>query len=359
MTVALPSASTMRRNVWHALSSASDQEIRDGLDFYPGAHGLCRLIAAIHKVAVKQVAGVYAALSPMNGWYTNVANTLDIFRHYRDARVNTSQANREKALQIAGGSDPESVLRGRKVTAFYRGIANPDDRSPIAVDRHLICLALGRKLDNDRLSRIVGNDDLYSRVESVYADLGSREGIGNRLASVAWFVQRRIASGQIPLHSPRFCPRCGSTMERSGIDRGRQRYRCAKSCGRVIVERPARSRNGEAVGREFVNGKGRRCIYLGLDSPYANSGGWQYLSRYRVCCALNRQLQMSEQVDHIDKCRTNDDIRNLRVLISLYSPKEQWNHHNWQRGGTAVIAEWDEKVGKFVEHDEPRLIYGH
>jgi len=206
---------TLRHNIWRACLSASHQEIHDGMSFYPGAHYICMLYSRIFRVSVDQVAGIYAALSPLNTWGTNVSNIADVLRwaknpiraqlaaggllfHY--LKVNTPKVNRAKAIRIARGEKPLDVLHGSKVRAFYRGIANPDDHKPIPVDRHLLCLALGVKiLDNVTLSKTAGSREVYVAVEKAYTQLGRREGLGNRLASIAWFVQRRIINEQIPL----------------------------------------------------------------------------------------------------------------------------------------------------------------
>lgn len=194
------SVSAMRRRIWRVLESATAQEVRDGFEFYPGAHGLCRFFAMAHRVSPAAVAGIYAALSPMNGWYTNVANVLDVLRDGDLARVNTSESNRQKALRILAGENPGVVLcGGRKVYSFYRAIADPGDTTPIPVDRHLLKMATGCAGDKVTLSRMSSDRDVYDRVERAFFELGRREGVGNRLASVAWFVQRRIAGDQIPL----------------------------------------------------------------------------------------------------------------------------------------------------------------
>ena len=85
-TIVISSPRTLRSNIWRGVLSASEQEIRDGMDFYLGAHGLCRMFARIFSVSVSCVAGIYAALSPMNGWDTNVANVLDVLRFERRRR---------------------------------------------------------------------------------------------------------------------------------------------------------------------------------------------------------------------------------------------------------------------------------
>lgn len=135
----------------------------------------------------------------------------------------------------------------------------------------------------------------------------------------------------IPVH-------CNEQMHSHGRYKGGKRYRCSK-CGRVTSERGTRSR--EVGDRSVVSG--RNIIYLGAGHPWANSDGWQYVYRYVVCEALGRSLLSCEHVDHIDKNKMNDDIRNLRLMLA----KDHGYRHTG--GSYTVIAEW--KDGKFVEID--------
>ena len=189
----------MRRNIWRGLLTATDQEIHEGMHFYEGAYGLCKMLAMIYNKSVSTIAGIYAALSPMNTWDTNVSNIIDVLRwstvtppaSLEALKVNTTHKNRDKAILIARGEDPLYVLgKGPKVRAFYQAINTPDDRSHYPIDRHLINLALGTKITNNIELRSVVTRE-YSRVEKVYRELGDREKLGNRLTSIAWFVQRR------------------------------------------------------------------------------------------------------------------------------------------------------------------------
>jgi len=316
----------MRLRIWAAVLTASETEIHEGMSFYHGAHGLCRAFAKIYGSTSRQAAGIYAALSPMNGWETNVGNMLDVLRDGDAARVNTSETNRLKAVRIAHGEEPLDVLRGNKVRAFFRGIADPEDREPIPVDRHLICLALGNKLGKNELSRAASDRRLYAKVEEVYAALGRREGIGNRLASIAWFVQRRVERGnhgQIALassvsESRAYC--CGVPS----WGHGKLAYRCPK-CGKTRRRQPAYAspRDGFRVSDILlddpkaviapdskifpVGRKQRPAITLPLGSAYANSARWQYLARLVVMLATGERLHRDEHVHH-----TNGNVMDCR-----------------------------------------------
>lgn len=333
---------TLRRNIWCGLLSATDQEIRDGMDFYPGAYGLCKLFSEVFKVSVETVSGIYAALSPMNGWDTNVANIVDILRYIRAQKafdrfgltaplpqVNTPHPNRDKAIRIALGEDPLSVLSGRKVRAFYGAISDPSDLSSIPVDRHLICLALGQKLSKNELSRAAASPALYSKVEAAYADLGRREGLGNRLASISWFVQRRISPGQYPMPHPEspFC--CGQAMWSYG--RTPRRFLCP-TCKRLHVCKlpkyiPKLSEVQFDINipldRLSIGKSLRPLLYLGKGQPYTTTSGCQYLARYVVMYLTGEVLRSDEEVHHIDGNRLNCLRDNLKVMLK----EEHGRHH--------------------------------
>ena len=359
-------ARTLRANIWRGILSASDQEIRDGMDFYPGAHGLCRMFARIFSVSVPCVAGIYAALSPMNGWDTNVANVLSVLRHGHDfaSSVNTSHMNHMKALAILHGADPAQCLGQSKVLAFYRGIADPTDLTPIPVDRHLICLAIGKKItNNNELRAYAGNRRLLADIHAAYTYLGAREGIGNRLASIAWFVQRRVRTNQIPVLQPSRVVCCNRPMNSHGAG-----YLHCPSCGHSVSRKnlslglPKKARK---TPHSHVDGfpvhvekRGRKRIYLGVGHALANSGGWQYLSRYVVAKELARESQESaregdpenalvplrsdEHVHHVNLSRSHDplDGSNYRLINPAY--------HGRLHASAITLAGYRDDLGRFV-----------
>lgn len=369
--VPVPSPQVLRRNIWRGIQAATDQEIRDGLDFYPGAHGLCRLFALAHSnpltgdpLSARRVAGIYAALSPMNGWDSNVANVLDVLRLGFGARVNTTHVNLWKALAILHGADPDTALggpgptRARKVRAFYRGIADPADTSPIPIDRHLICLALGRKItDLNELRDLSGTRDLCARIEDAYRYLGDRERVGNRLASIAWFVQRRIRSGQIPVPHPGASPRCPDCARPMSSD-GWRRYRCR--CCDLTQARHPRTRRPEPVvllddpapGRLDVRGE-YPIVYLPAGHPARNSGGWQYLARWVVMEAGGADgdgapLRSDEHVHHVN----GDKLDCRRVNLEVWLAERHGHHH----AKTQILWMGRDVAGRFLPSNVPAYV---
>lgn len=127
-----------------------------------------------------------------------------------------------------------------------------------------------------------------------------------------------------------------------GSCRGKKQYVCAV-CGAVHTQGTTRRRKSTPTTTAT---NGRKLIYLGLQHPYANSGGWQYLYRYVVMCALNRQLRTDEHVDHIDGDIRNNSLCNLRVIVARDHALRHLGHESFD-----VIAQHVDGLG-FVElHD--------
>jgi hypothetical protein len=355
----------MRLNIWAGLQSATPQEIADGLAFYPGAHGLCRLFSSMHPdVSTSHIAGIYAALSPLNTWDTNVANILDVLRDWSAASVNTTDANLHKALRIRCGEDPDKVLVGRKVRAFYRAIADPDDTRPIAVDRHLINLALDIVPSKSEQSTLANDTKLYTRVERVYTELGIREGLGNRLASIAWFVQRRIErTGQRPLLHPSAPLCCGKLMWSHGrLKSGTRTFYCSrcKSTQRPahclrIVRTPYgwKLHTGTEGLRVWSDSKGRRCVTLPAAHPYTippnaqgKSPGYQRLARFLIAEELG-YLPRPDEHTHHRRGLTDDSLSSLDLVHVSY---------HGQIHASAVYVARDEQ-GRFKPLNPPEGIY--
>lgn len=346
---------TLRANVWAGLCCASDQEIIDGMDFYPGAYGLCRLLGRAHNLSTSHIAGIYAALSPLNEWDTNVANILDVLRDWSSATVNTTDINLHKALAIRCGKHPLDVLSGRKVRAFYSAIADPDDRQSIPVDRHLICLALGRKITSNQILRsFASNHDLYSKIESAYLALGRREGLGNRLASIAWFVQRRIANNQQPFFhhdSPICCNRpmwtqgakkfqCG-TCKRTRA-RTRQ-YRVLKNPLPEVLLDPNLSVSSDLLS---ADDRGRIRVQLGVGHPNSiRSAGWQWLARYVVESHLGKRLRTDEHVHHVNGILADCRLSNLEVWLA--------ERHGRHHARTQLLYMFRDDKGRFAPSQVP------
>lgn len=357
-----PSLRSLRTNIWRGLTSATDQEIHDGISFYPGAHGLCHLLSLSlstpHRtITPTQIAGMYAALSPMNNWESNVANIIDLIRS-PTATVNTTHINRDKALQILHGASPLSVLVGRKVSAFFRAIDDPTDLSPIPVDRHLINLALGTFPDKALQSSLANDHTLYSRIERVYQDLGAREGMGNRLSSISWFVQRRLSrTGQFPLpHPSLICCSASHPLLSHGTGKGR-RLRCPL-CGRTRNFYPSPLPKGKKGVEDILYDfdlpitpsqlgiySSRPLVYLGKDHPYATRGGRSWLARFVVMYRTQEKLRKDEHVHHCNGQKLDCRSVNLKVLLA--------EDHGRLHARKQLLYMLRDRLGRWCESEVP------
>lgn len=145
---------------------------------------------------------------------------------------------------------------------------------------------------------------------------------------------------------------CNKPMWGHGVYRGRKRYRCSK-CGHMDIDGKL-LRHKRVIG-DLSTVNGRVTIYLGPDDPMTNSDGWQYLARVIVMIEIGRVLRADEHVDHKDGDMTNNDVRNLRLLLDI----EHGRHHYYTPSRYVVLGEWVEdelKSGKFVEYNEPKEI---
>lgn len=95
-------------------------------------------------------------------------------------------------------------------------------------------------------------------------------------------------------------------------------------------------------GQITTDARGRKRINLGKGHPAANSGGWQYLSRFRVWQETGAVLRTDEHVHHLDDDKTNDEPENLEVRLAEYHGRYHATH--------TVLRDWK---GRFAERSEP------
>ena len=138
------------------LRAAEPWHIEFGLTWYARAYKQCQQISKTHKVPLVKVVGVLAALSPNNKWERNVMDTMNMCyayvnnEQYSDVKVCTYNANKDKAIRILEITktnwdytpnwvvkEIETILSGRKTTAFFRCIDNHTSNiDTVCVDGH-------------------------------------------------------------------------------------------------------------------------------------------------------------------------------------------------------------------------------
>lgn len=187
----LPLFGEMERNLCSVLDNATEADIAEGVAWYPAAHAIAADIATGYGLSVAQAAGILAALSPQNGWASNIgmavdaaaAGTADGIGHYTDAT--------DKVSAILDGADPFDVLGGRKVRSFFSNILRPHRNGPVTVDRHMVDLLVGRR--GAVKDRVLERAGVYAQCAAVIRKVARDRGmLAHEVQAVAWVAWRNL-----------------------------------------------------------------------------------------------------------------------------------------------------------------------
>lgn len=201
------SMSHMTRRILRAWDLAWDDQMERGRRWYPEAHELAEEIAEGTGLTVEAAAGLIAALSPAITWEENVKDARALAAPEDDpeswdgyASVSTYGQNRRKAIGILEGGDPDEILGGPKVRAFWRCIADPENADAVCVDRHGARVALGWKMSLGDVHRWLGRVGTIEKIQEAYrraaAELGELPLV---VQAVTWLVYReRMESAALP-----------------------------------------------------------------------------------------------------------------------------------------------------------------
>jgi hypothetical protein len=180
--------SVARVDGWLSVATAAD--LAAGLAWYDRARGMAESMALDESgLSVRHCAGVIAALSPRCQWATNVSAARKMIRAAVAGKPQPVTAgtlsNRAKAWRIANGEDPELVLSGPKVRAFFANIMG--DREAVTVDVWSARAAEGRDWPHAPVKR------RYRLLAESYRRAGERRGMCPRDAQAAvWTAYRRL-----------------------------------------------------------------------------------------------------------------------------------------------------------------------
>lgn len=184
--------SVARVDGWLSVATAAD--LAAGLAWYDRARAVAERMAAETGLSVRQCAGIIAALSPRCQWASNVSAAWTMARaaaagELQAPRVAGTLSNRAKAWEIATGGDPDEILSGPKVRAFFANIMG--DRDAVTVDVWAARAAEGRDWPHAPAKR------RYRLLAESYRRAGERRGMHPRDAQAAvWTVYRRLHGHQ-------------------------------------------------------------------------------------------------------------------------------------------------------------------
>lgn len=189
------------REVWDL---ATLSEIEEGMSWYDDAR---RIAETMDSDNVYRAAGVIAALSPRLDWGRNVMLAQRAYEAFEQDpampghKWGTLGTNADKAYRILKGENPDDVLKGDKVTAFYRAIV---DGSGVVIDRHAFDVAMGR-VTNDETRGALSRKGVYDQFAARYIIAASKltdeldEYVSPaQVQAVTWVVWRRLKN--LPEH---------------------------------------------------------------------------------------------------------------------------------------------------------------
>lgn len=160
-------------------------------DWYKEAHDYACHIATMHDVPVSVACGILAALSPLKTWHENkiIARNFLITGNAKHTKLFQGKA---EAILEAGDNVEliADILNGRKITAFFLNILNPNCSNVVTIDRHALSVALGYSVAESEYRGVTATQ--YTFMVSAYHLAGKKAGISPILMqSTTWQVWRQ------------------------------------------------------------------------------------------------------------------------------------------------------------------------
>lgn len=187
-----PAVHILTANILRVWEASTDDERNAGRDWYGEASNLARELDPQNP---RRAAGVIAALSPQLSWTRNADLAC---RLYGDGSLDESHglgANIRKANRIHAGEDPDEILGGHKVRAFFSNIADPAASPAVTVDRHAHDVARGRRYsDAERVAKSgLSSPRIYGAFVAAYERAANEVGATPlQIQATTWVTWRRI-----------------------------------------------------------------------------------------------------------------------------------------------------------------------
>ena len=184
------------RHIIDTYNNASESSIADGKVWYSHANHIAwQVTKLLGSKDIRVGAGIIASLSPQMDWGENVTEAL----RFVSVGYSTKQtrANNMKAKRISEGDDPETVLGGLKVTAFYHAILEPFGDTPPVVDRHAIDIHKGELVSKRDRNRAMSNPRVISRIQTSYKLASKKLGVHWHVVQAVTWVQQRKNKGYV------------------------------------------------------------------------------------------------------------------------------------------------------------------
>jgi len=176
------------------MANASASEVKQGLNWYSEARGLCVQLAERYHVSISQVAQVISVLSPQKKWETNKLEVVALFNEvYNGIKPGfkyfaTRQAIEEcKAIIIGNFSIP---AKRTKTYSFADNIADKES-TEVTIDRHALRVAYDDK--SATLDKV--STKQYREAREAYRIVADQHGVkAYEVQAITWVVYKRIVN---------------------------------------------------------------------------------------------------------------------------------------------------------------------
>jgi len=197
---------TLIKNVKAWANKLQDHHWGAGRKWYQHANQLCQILATETETPLRNVCGVLASLSPQVSWEVNIRSCEAIVRDGQiDKGYTGYRINVDKALQCLV-DDPENVLGGFKVLAFYRNILDPLRSVDVTVDTHIGRIVFDTmRLDTKQQNFLFSKNGNAMIQQAIQKEANKRKVRPHVLQASLWVCARELAQAkadkdQLPLY---------------------------------------------------------------------------------------------------------------------------------------------------------------
>lgn len=181
------------KNLDKYFNLATDQDIKQGKQWYKDANEICQDIAGRYNTDTMTAAQVISALSPRNKWKQNILDAYTIFdavqdgKNPEDVKVCTFHTNKFKAFNIAK-SKTRITDKSLKTYNFCKNIANLCAESLTIDIWHLRgCMDKLIKIDNASIGRLA-----YGQIKKLTIKKAEKLGLkGYELQAIIWLTTQK------------------------------------------------------------------------------------------------------------------------------------------------------------------------
>jgi hypothetical protein len=207
----------MVHNLRQFVTCATEEQYNSGLDWYHTAYDEAVKLSEHSDLDIKSCVGILAVLAPYNKWDKNVIDAWQVVNTFLadgcidDFDVSTYGPNKVKAWRIACGDNPDDVVGGDKITAFYHNILRAGEGT---LDQDVTCdmwatRAACAQFNANKLSL---SSTKYQEVSRAYQRIAAEfKTTPKQIQAIIWVVIRDMCKGirtELETMTPMFCPNC-------------------------------------------------------------------------------------------------------------------------------------------------------